>query len=401
MSDYIYSEEEVREMWARSYEDQISIAQAKALEAIVRTDGKLIVSFSGGKDSAVVLYIMAQMWSISKHKTEPLQVAFSNTSNEFACMENYIKMYCAFIEEKFGIETNFSRVRGDQTYFEVVEEVGYPFISKKVSRMVRAVKKTLKRLGYTYKEIEKYMPKAYTKKHIESMIKSAEKLRELGFNDAAILYLTKIRSDDKIGLRFLPLKYRPMLDWEEEFSEQCCDRLKKAPLHKLQASFNGYLPVTGEMAADSRDRMETYRKTGCNYFDRDKPKSKPIGPVTEQTVLRFIYEEEIPIAPVYGSVILEDKEYRTTEEGRTGCKLCGFGLAFDQDRFIRLQKYEPQVVKFAFTSRENGGLGYREICKKLNEQCKMNIEIPETEEGYYKKRAEEYKRKRKKEFNHE
>ena len=92
MSDYIYSEEEVREMWARSYEDQISIAQAKALEAIVRTDGKLIVSFSGGKDSAVVLYIMAQMWSISKHKTEPLQVAFSNTSNEFACMEKYIFM---------------------------------------------------------------------------------------------------------------------------------------------------------------------------------------------------------------------------------------------------------------------------------------------------------------------
>lgn len=35
--------------------------------------GQLAVSFSGGKDSAVLLYIMAQMWSVSSHKDKPLK----------------------------------------------------------------------------------------------------------------------------------------------------------------------------------------------------------------------------------------------------------------------------------------------------------------------------------------
>ena len=74
MSEYIYSENDVRKMWQRSYSEQIGVAQAKCLEAIVRTDGKLEVSFSGGKDSAVLLYLMAEMWSSSSHKDEPLWV---------------------------------------------------------------------------------------------------------------------------------------------------------------------------------------------------------------------------------------------------------------------------------------------------------------------------------------
>lgn len=56
MSDgkYIYTEKEVRMMWQRSKPEQIQVAQAKCLEAIVRTGGQLAVSFSGGKDSAVL-----------------------------------------------------------------------------------------------------------------------------------------------------------------------------------------------------------------------------------------------------------------------------------------------------------------------------------------------------------
>lgn len=40
---------------------------------------------------------------------------------------------------------------------------------------------------------------------------------------------------------------------------------------------------------------------------------------------------------------------------------------FDPERFVRLQKYEPKIVQFCFTSVENGGLGYGEICSFLNE----------------------------------
>ena len=62
------------------------------------------------------------------------------------------------------------------------------------------------------------------------MIKAADRLRELGFNDTVILNLTKIRADNYIGTRFLPVKYRPILDNDEiVLSEQCCGILKKRP----------------------------------------------------------------------------------------------------------------------------------------------------------------------------
>ena len=199
---------------------------------------------------------------------------------------------------------------------------------------------------------------------------------------------------------FLPVKYRPILDNDEiVLSEQCCGILKKDPMKQAQKELGGLLPVTGEMAADSRDRMTAYRMTGCNMFDGDHPKSKPLGPVEEQTVLWYIYTEVIPLMPAYGECVCGGLQcagcetYKLTGEQRTGCKLCGFGIMYDPDRFIRLQKLEPNVVKFAFTSKKNGGLGYREVCQFLNDKCGMNIGIPDIEEGYYQKRAQAYEEK--------
>jgi 3'-phosphoadenosine 5'-phosphosulfate sulfotransferase (PAPS reductase)/FAD synthetase len=397
MTEYIYTETEVREMWKRPKEEQYSIAQAKCIEAIVRTKGELAIAFSGGKDSAVLLFIMAQMWAVT-YQQKPLRVFFANTTNEFVCAQKYRKEYISWIKNKFNITVDYRETRADDNYFNVVDIVGLPFISKKVSRMIRDCKETLKRLGLRYADIEKYMPKHYTKNHIEEMIKAAEHLRALGFNDTVILNLTKIRSDNHIGLRFLPVRYRPILDNDDiELSEKCCEILKKGPLGKMQKEMGGLLSVTGEMAEDSRDRMEAYRITGCNMFEGNHKKSKPLGPMTEQTVLWIIKTYEIPIMPVYGKCECcglqgISETYELTGEKRTGCKLCGFGIAYDPNRFIRLATLEPKVAQFAFTSRKNGGLGYREVCIFLNEKCGMNIGIPDIQEGFYEKRAMQYKK---------
>lgn len=400
LSEYVYTETQVREMWKRSKEEQVQIAQAKCLEAIVKTEGELSISFSGGKDSAVVLFLMAEMWSISKQKEKPLKVFFANTTNEFVCAAKYRRDYIEWIQNRFEIEIEYKEVGADSNYFNVVDSVGVPFISKKVSRMIRDCKETLRRLGIRYRDIEKYMPEHYTKNNIEEMIKAADKLRELGFNDTVILNLTKIRSDNHIGLRFLPLQYRPILDNDDiELSEKCCEILKKGPLKKIESEIGKLLAVTGEMAEDSRDRMEAYRKTGCNLFYGKSRKSKPIGPMTEQAVLWLIKKENIPIMPVYGECECKNidgkEEYELTGEKRTGCKLCGFGIVYDPDRFVRLAKIEPKIIQFAFTSKENGGLGYREICDFLNKNCKMEIGIPQVQEGYYEKRALEYNKRKK------
>ena len=398
MSDYLYTEAEVRKMWLRSYEEQIGIAQAKALEAIVRTDGKVVVSLSGGKDSAMMLYIIAQMWACSNHKNDKLIVMFADTSNEFNCMRKYVRELCSYIENAFEIEIDLKIVRGDKHYFDVVEEVGFPFISKKVARCVRDVKATLKRLNLTYADIEPLLPETYTRKHFKECSQASNRLREMGFNDTVILNLTKITSkNDWCESYFLPVQWRPLLDAPFDVSEECCKELKKDPIKYASKEIGKLLPMVGEMAAESRDRLRSYMKTGCNLFDsrQGRNKSKPLGAVTELTVLRFIYEHDFPIAPVYGELIFDEESetYYFTQESRTGCKLCGFGIAKDPERYIRVQKYEPQTIKFAFTSRERGGLGYTEICEYLNKHCGTEIVIPEIEQGYYPKRIERLRNK--------
>ena len=397
--EYLYTEDEVRKMWERDPEEQYQIALAKCLEAIVRMDGEIAVSFSGGKDSAVLLYIMASAWTLSKHKEDPLMVFFADTSNEFVTARTYRKEYIRWIEEKFEIKIEYHEAKADESYFNVVDTIGLPFISKKVSRMIRDVKEMFAKLGLKYSDIESHMPQHYTQKHIDSMIEAADYMRGLGFSDTFVLNLTKIRSDKKIGLRYLHVQYRPINDNEQiVLSEKCCDILKKEPLKKAEKEIGNFLPVTGEMAMDSRDRMTAYRMTGCNLFDSDRPKSKPLGPMTEQAILQFIYTRKLPIMPPYGECKCNEcGEYKLTGEQRTGCKLCGFGLVYDPERFTRLYKFEPKIVQFAFTSKENGGLGYRKVCKFLNENCGMKIAIPEVEEGYYEKRAKAYQERKKRE----
>lgn len=396
MGEYLYTEADVRKMWQRTYGEQIGVAQAKALEAIVRTDGKVVVSLSGGKDSAMLLYITAEMWSSCKHKDEPLVVMFANTSNEFICMSRYVKELCEHIEKTLDIKIDLHEVRGDKHYFDVVEWVGFPFVSKEVARCVRDVKATLKRLNLMYADIKGYMPSAFTKRHFNECLQTAEQLRKMGFNDSVILNLTKITSKNQWCEKyFLPVQWRPLLSADFDISELCCKELKKDPMKYASKEIGGLLPMTGEMAAESRTRMNSYRKTGCNLFDSKQGRniSKPLGAMTEETVLRFIYKEGFPIAPVYGELIHDEEKdsYYFTQESRTGCKLCGFGIMNDPERFIRVQKYEPQVIKFAFTSKERGGLGYTEICEYLNKYCGTKIVIPQIEQGFYKKRLERIK----------
>lgn len=178
------------------------------------------------------------------------------------------------------------------------------------------------------------------------------------------------------------------LDAPFEISNKCCYYIKKEPMKRYQKE-TGRMPITAQTADESRLRLQVWLKQGCNAFDAKKPISNPMSFWKEQDVLQYIYENNLPIAPVYGDVVIDyegmaqiggqvmwseiDKNfqykplYKTTGAKRTGCMLCGYGAHMrDDDRFVRLKETHPKVCK-ALDVCQNNGVTFREAIDWINE----------------------------------
>ena len=192
-------------------------------------------------------------------------------------------------------------------------------------------------------------------------------------------------------------KYLPFLYTSFNVSEQCCDIMKKAPVHRYQSQ-TGKVGITAQMACESRMRLQKWLQNGCNAFDNKYPVSNPMSFWTEQDVLKYIYTNKLPIASVYGDVIikheddigdipqihfedcenLENSVFETTGSQRTGCIFCGFGCHLEkgETRFQRLKRTHPKQYNFCMNGGEydeNGiwkpnkdGLGMAHVFDEIN-----------------------------------
>lgn len=370
---------ELKKMWERSPERQFNVMCSKMLEAIKETKGKISISWSGGKDSSFMLYVFCMLWEQLGRQDEPIKVTFADTTNEHKYTRRYVKKeFIPFIENKFGVKIDLiiSRPADNQTFATVALNKGLPLISKKVSMAIRRIRKYLKAAGLTYSDVEPYLEQTYSNR---------DKLREMGLNDDAILILLgySCKHDNFKSSFKLAKRWRPLIPAEDiEMTEECCKILKKDPIHKVNKGIGDYQPMIGEMACDSKTRMDAYLKTGCNSFNDGKGKSKPMGAMTEQVLLHHINRLEIPINTFYGELVVKVNddntvEYEFTDAQRSGCCLCGFGIEHEPDRFVKLMKTEPAKVRFAFKPKKDGGLGYKEACEFLNEHCGCKIQIPQ------------------------
>ena len=101
----------------------IKIAKSKLrIEEFVRTLGgtdKVYISFSGGKDSTVLLDLVRSVYP-------DIEGVFSNTGLEFPELVEFVKT-----------KENITMVRPKKSFKQVIEQEGYPIISKKTSRMLK------------------------------------------------------------------------------------------------------------------------------------------------------------------------------------------------------------------------------------------------------------------------
>ena len=83
------------------------------------TDGKVYVSFSGGKDSSVLLYLIRRLFD------DRIPAVFCNTGNEFPEIIKFVNTV-----------PNVRVIRPKMTVREVIERYGFPLISKEQAKYI-------------------------------------------------------------------------------------------------------------------------------------------------------------------------------------------------------------------------------------------------------------------------
>ena len=305
------------------------------------------VSFSGGKDSTVLIDIV--------RKDYPnIEAVFVNTGLEYPSVRQF-----ALSKE------NVTELRPTMNFRDVIIKYGYPIINKDVSRNVGDVQKLGKQC-FAYRMF-----------------------------DGSIA-----------GSIYNKSNYSYLINAPFKISSRCCDIMKKNPLHKVSKKKK---PITAQMADESRQRLSQWIQNGCNAFDLKTPISNPMSFWTEQDVLTYIHTYNLAIAEVYGQVVVKNDgvdgqinihdylgdyqncQYETTGCKRTGCIFCGFGITQDKQRFVRLSDQEPKLCDYVMRGGEFGesgmwqpskdGLGYWFVLEWLNVHGNLKIGIPNRE--YY------------------
>lgn len=212
-------------------------------------------------------------------------------------------------------------------------------------------------------------------------------------NDKSHPIKANIPNNDKS--MFSQERWKFFLDAPFEISNKCCNVMKKEPVHRY-AKETGRHPITAQMASESRLRTQKWLKNGCNAFHGKSPISNPMSFWTEQDVLQYIKTYNVPIASVYGDVVIDyasmglpdgqlflsdfipgmkkkpldmvDPLLKTTGCKRTGCVLCSYGCHLEkgESRFERLKKTHPK--HYALLDKlTNSGVTYREAIDWINE----------------------------------
>lgn len=115
------------------FPDKYQRSMSKISEAYAVQDDRIVVSFSGGKDSSVLADMAAQWCRI---KGVLLNLAFANTGLEYPEVQKHVPAYADYLRGKYGIEVNLAILRPEMQFNEVISRYGYPIIGKEVAEAI-------------------------------------------------------------------------------------------------------------------------------------------------------------------------------------------------------------------------------------------------------------------------
>lgn len=309
MTTMKHSSDELKELQALLLDDKITLTKLRITEWYNHYNGNVYVSFSGGKDSSVLMDIARDLFP-------DIKGVFVDTGLEFPEVKDHVKSF-----------DNIVIIRPEKSFLQVIQDEGWVYPSKEVALDVYYRRKGSQWAINTFHGLDNkgnYSP--YEKRK---------------------------------------MKWAWLIDSPIKISPYCCDIMKKKPAHKYTKQ-TGEMPILATMACESRLRHNAWIRNGCNAFDAKFPSSKPMSFWTEQDVLEYIVTRHVKIPSVYGDIVKNKHgKYVTTGEGRTGCVFCPIGCHLekgDRRRFVRLSKTHPVLYRYCMDK-----LGMKQLLDTIQE----------------------------------
>ena len=389
--------EELKTRQAYPLELKIALTEQR-IRAWVNEYGEdgVYVSFSGGKDSTVLLDIVRNRMGY-----KDIPAVFVDVPTQFPELKEFVNTF-----------DNVEIIRPSISFMQVCEKYGFPLISKEVAECVYGAKKYLTELQ---REVESVQTDRQTDRQTDScridtstinyvelanILNKRLQEKSGGSNQRLAIMLGLYSKDKTIQVNipneqksnFSQERYKFFLDAPFSISNQCCSVMKKKPAHDYHRR-TGRNPITAQMADESKLRQQKWLQNGCNGFNLKIPTSNPMSFWVEQDVLKYIKENNLPICSVYGQVVedyeaegllqnqmtfdcfSEDKKLKTTGCKRTGCMLCGFGCHIKGDtRFLQLKESHEKMYNLLDVVKNNG-VTFREAIEWTNEHGDLNIKL--------------------------
>lgn len=285
------------------------ITQARIIEWYNHWGGQVYISFSGGKDSTVLLHIARQCFP-------DIEAVFVDTGLEYPEVRDHVKTF-----------KNVTWIKPEMTFKQVIEEYGWCYPSKDVASLIHYAKGSTKKSD-NYRKVLNGLNRDGTPSRFKQRYK----------------------------------KYAYLIDAPFIISSKCCYIMKERPVINYERE-TGKKAILGTMAEESHRRKEAWIKTGCNSFEAQRPLSSPLSFWTEQDILRYIKRYNISIPCVYGDIIESNNgNLSVTGEQRTGCMFCPIGCHLDNpNKYQRMKITHPKIYDYCMRPKEQGGLGMDEF----------------------------------------
>lgn len=304
--------EDLKYLQNQPLERKINITITRIIEWYQRWNGQVYVSFSGGKDSTVLLDLARRIYP-------DIEAVFIDTGLEYPEIRDFVKTF-----------DNVTTLRPKMSFKEVIEKYGYPVISKEVSEAVYGANRSWKSM------MAKFDREIFGTNKYKYLLDAPFKCSHMCCN---------------------VMKKKPAKDFEKSTGKKAIlgtmteesSLRQSAWLRTGCNAFEGKRPLSTPMSFwTEQDVLQYLKITNIPYAT--------------------VYGDLVPKSKVIGQLALDEvpTDLMTTGVSRTGCMFCMFGVHLEKEpnRFQRMKITHPK--QYDYCIREENGLGLGKVLDYIN-----------------------------------